>query len=61
LLESELFGHMRGAFTGAMNDRKGLVEEAHHGTLFMDEIANFPLERCRPSSCACCRRENCGH
>jgi len=44
LLESEFFGHARGAFTGATSDRKGLLEEADHGTLFMDEIANLPLE-----------------
>jgi two-component system response regulator HydG len=43
LLESELFGHARGAFTGAVNARKGLFEEADGGTFFFDEIAETPL------------------
>ena len=43
LIESELFGHRRGAFTGAVEDKKGLIEEADGGTLFLDEIGNLPL------------------
>jgi DNA-binding NtrC family response regulator len=43
MIESELFGHLRGSFTGALRDKKGLVEEANQGTLFLDETGDLSL------------------
>ena len=43
LMESEFFGHKKGSFTGAVEDKKGLFQAAHKGTLFLDEVADLPL------------------
>lgn len=45
LIRSELFGHVKGSFTGAVVDHKGVFQQAHHGTLFLDELGELPLEQ----------------
>jgi transcriptional regulator with GAF, ATPase, and Fis domain len=57
LLESELFGHERGAYTGAFARSIGRFERAHRGTLFLDEIGDLPWN-CSQSFCALCRKDS---
>ena len=58
LLESTLFGHVKGAFTSAIHTKKGYFEVADHGTIFFDEIGTIGRGTCRPSCCASSRRRS---
>ena len=55
-MESELFGHKKGSFTGATQDKQGLILSAHGGSLFLDEIAELPLSM-QVKLCVPCRRK----